>query len=411
MVHTIRLLFLAATSFLFLSSSAAALLGLQQARVALFSAIVALLAGACVLYRPIFARRGHELPVVLLWLLTTIALLDAGGTFDLLDYKILLPIVALLMAPHLAHALEDVDLAGLVAKVLGLYVLAMAVTVAAGADNVVLRGHDALMRLDLTGSVITHASLCTIALVLACNGAVERRGFARFTALLVALLALLMVLLSATRTALLTLVLMGLLSVAAGPERSRQLRTLVFVTLAGLVVFAVHTVAVSDAFLLRLVGDGTSDFTSGRSHSLVHWLALAADRPFGHGIGAVRSMMTEGRPWIEGGRMLEWPHNEFVRFYFEAGLPGLLMVTLLIGGMLARTLRAAAIEAVPARRALMLVLAADMVTQSVLQNYFNTVYHATVLLMILAVVTEPRDEAVERHETSLHRAHPGQSMT
>jgi len=86
-------------------------------------------------------------------------------------------------------------------------------------------------------------------------------------------------------------------------------------------------------------------------------------------------------------------------------------VTLLIGGMLARTLRAAAIEAVPARRALMLVLAADMVTQSVLQYYFNTVYHATVLLMILAVVTEPRDEAVERHETSLHRAHPGQSMT
>ena len=56
------------------------------------------------------------------------------------------------------------------------------------------------------------------------------------------------------------------------------------------------------------------------------------------GLGAVRELLADGRPALDGTSLLEWPHNEFVRFYVEAGPPGLLFVVLLLTVLVQRAI-------------------------------------------------------------------------
>ena len=83
--------------------------------------------------------------------------------------------------------------------------------------------------------------------------------------------------------------------------------------------------------------------------------------------------------------MLEWPHNELVRFYVEAGPPGLLFVALLLALLVRRATRAARATDDPMLRALVLAIAADLIAETLLQNFLNAVYHATVLILILCL--------------------------
>ena len=57
-----------------------------------------------------------------------------------------------------------------------------------------------------------------------------------------------------------------------------------------------------------------------------------------------------------------------MRFYVEAGPPGLLFVVLLLALLVRRAVRAARDEADPVLRALMLAIAADLVAEACLQN-------------------------------------------
>jgi hypothetical protein len=73
----------------------------------------------------------------------------------------------------------------------------------------------------------------------------------------------------------------------------------------------------------------------------------------------------------------------------------LVAVLVLMLEVIRRARRRALTTADPVERAIVLAIAADMVVQCLLQNYFNSVYHATVLLMILGVLAAA-DEAPPR---------------
>ena len=167
--------------------------------------------------------------------------------------------------------------------------------------------------------------------------------------------------------------------------------------------FTLWTLVASDSFYLRLSG-GQEDFSSGRWASIAHWLALAGDRPWGLGLGAVRDLLAEGRPKLNGTNLLEWPHNEFVRFWVEAGPIGLLFVVLLLALLLRRAIRAARVEPDPMLRAMMLAIAADLLAEACLQNLLNAVYHATVLILILSLVTARACRPAEAPRLRLDRA-------
>ncbi|MCB1992690.1 MAG: hypothetical protein KDG49_14645, partial [Geminicoccaceae bacterium] len=198
----VRLAFLATLVMPALSASTIAALGFADLRIIVFVCLFALLAMGAILRRPRLDRRQRTVPLVALWLLGLIAAVGQGQAGELLDYKILLPILALLVAPNLRAALGDLAVVRVVLLAGGLYVLATAAGAMLVPATATLRNVAEHVRIDLTGSVVLHASLCTIVAVAAFAAcAACRRPWRRLVLALVVIAAACMVLLTGTRTA------------------------------------------------------------------------------------------------------------------------------------------------------------------------------------------------------------------
>jgi uncharacterized membrane protein YoaK (UPF0700 family) len=81
-----------------------------------------------------------------------------------------------------------------------------------------------------------------------------------------------------------------------------------------------------------------------------------------------------------------------VRFYVEGGVLGFTLVLVVVGEVVRRAARRARVTADPVERVLLLALAADLLTQCLLQNYFNSVYHATVMVMLVGMLAAGEEE-------------------
>lgn len=382
------------------SSTTVAALGLDDLRIVVFALVfVALCAGAVVSW-PRFGGGERTVPLLALWLLALIALVShiAGpATGGLLDYKILLPILALLLAPNLRAAMGELDLARFALRAGSIYILATAAVGTFLPAAAVLRNVSSHVRVDVTGSIVLHASLCTILVLGLLAAATTADGvLRRLWPVLLASVAAWMVMLTGTRSAALSLLFFLVLWTLAGGAGQLVRPRLLALGLLALGCLVLLSLVASDAIWARLTATGEVHYSSGRWPAIRHWLSLAAGQPFGLGIGATRALMAEGRPAIAGG-LLEWPHNELVRFWVEAGVLGFFLVLILLGEVLRRALRHARTTRHPVERALVLAIAADMVVQCLFQNYFNSVYHATVMLMLLGMLTAGRQrEAAQR---------------
>ena len=373
-------------SFAFLAAEPAQMLGLQTARSIGLPLTMAALALLAVLSRPTVPASHQPMPLLLLALLGVIAGRELAFGLDPMGYKIALPVLALLLAPRVALLLDGADVARAVRAVLAAYVSLTALALAWWGSGDLVRGHEGVERWDITGSVVTHASLCVVYLVLAASTLLGRpRPHEALAAALAGPAALAMTFLSGTRTSLVTLALFMALSLLAGGRRLG-----VMLGMAGglAVALVLHTLLVSDSFAQRLEG-GAGDYSSGRSHSLSVWLDQLAEAPLGIGLGGVRAALAVERPAIDGERLLEWPHNEVVRLTVEAGPLGLVLVVGLIVCTVRLAMQGAAATVDPLRRDLLLVLAADVIAESLLQNFFNGIYQATAYLLLIGILATP----------------------
>ena len=295
--------------------------------------------------------------------------------------------LVLLAGPNLARFLPPPELARFAWRLLSVYVTLTFLYQVLAEPAVVARGYESVVRYDPTGSVVMHSSLSLVHLLLA----VTRLGQPlrqRLATIALGGMSLSMVFLTATRTAALTLAVFALLHVATSGRPSRALAQVAAGCFGLALAFSLWMILFSDSFFLRLIG-AQGDYSSGRWASIGHWLSLAGDHPWGLGLGAVRELLAGGRPALDGTALLEWPHNELVRFYVEAGPPGLLFVILLLAVAVRRAVRVAREDIDPVQRTLALAIAADLVAEAFLQNLLNAVYHATVLFLLLTLATSP----------------------
>lgn len=389
-----RCLLILACGFAALSSSTAAELGLEEERITVFSGLVALLLLVPHLKRPRL-EEPDGLVMGLLLLLPALAAHDAlSGRVDPVDYKVVLPILALVAAPGLARELGRERVVPLAWWLLSFYAAGTFAYRLVAEPAAVARGYGSVVRYDPTGSVVMHASLSVIHLTMAlARAAAATRVGERAVSLALGALALVMVLQSATRTVIVTLALFACFAAATARDKGAVLGRTAAAGLGLGLVFLAYSLLWEPSFLLRLTsaGEEGGDYASGRLPSIAFWLGLAGERPFGLGFGAVRELLADGKPWLDGASTLEWPHNEFVRFYVEAGPVGLAFALLLVAAIARTALRAAArCPDDPVRRALLLAVAADVVAESCLQNLFNAVHHATVLALFLALAASAR---------------------
>ena len=201
-----RMLLITVMLFMFLSADVTQALGVAELRItgylAALGALAALRAsGASAVVRA--TENGPHPPLILL---AAIAILDTGPRTQLLDYKILLPIIVLLIAPSLARALASSDLAELVWRLLAFYLLITAATSAAGLVEPDIKGHDELVRYDFSGSVVAYSGLAVITLLVTAARLPGLRSRPVWLAhMLVAAVACVTIFLTATRTIFVTL--------------------------------------------------------------------------------------------------------------------------------------------------------------------------------------------------------------
>ena len=164
-----------------------------------------------------------------------------------------------------------------------------------------------IVRYDPTGSVIMHASLSLICLLLALARAAEPGPLPRRCGFLaVGAVALVMVLEAATRTVIVSLTLLAGFHLLTTTNRGAALRQLLLAAAGLVLVFAAYSALVNPSFLLRLVSnDEVTDYGSGRLPSIAYWLTLVGDHPLGLGFGAVRELMADGKPFLDGDNTLE----------------------------------------------------------------------------------------------------------
>ena len=212
----------------------------------------------------------------------------------------------------------------------------------------------------------------------------RRSGTAASRPLIVALglSALAMAFLSGTRTVLVIWTVYLLLAAYVAPRE--RMRLLLLAVGAG-VALLLHGLLFTDALTQRLLG-ASGDYTSGRWDSITVWLARWADQPFGVGLGGIRAMLAAGRPALDGERVLEWPHDEFVRFLVEGGPIGLLFALGLVVCVVRLAIRGAVAMREPLGQTLLLALAADVVAEMTLQNFLNGVYQATAFVLLIGLM-------------------------
>lgn len=373
----------------FLSSSIAGLIGFESFRIYGLSILVLCLVLAALFTDPRVAVQNRLSTLLLILILIIVGFIDLFGDFTPLDYKILLPILMLMFAPNLSIALKGFNLGRLLVGILAVYVsFTFTLFVLLGPENLYI-GFGAFRRIDITGSIVTHSSLCLI-FVAAASAHLYDAKYSRVICAIIILMimaSIFMIVSTATRTVLATLSILAVLLIICHSRPAETAIRCIIALVGAVLIFAAYSYAISDTFWLRLTG-AQGDFSSGRAHSVAHWLARASESPLGLGFGSIRDAMESGKPVISNGRPLEWPHNEFIRFWIESGPLGLLLILGFCTLLTARTLRAAQFAGNRTGSTLVLILTADLIARSLLQNYFNSVYDATVLVAVLVVQQE-----------------------
>lgn len=367
-----------------LSAATADALGLQATRMVAFTALFATLAALAFATQPATATPVDRAALALLALLGAMLAQDAHRPLGALDLKPALPVAALLAGPRVALLLRGVDLAKVVWWLLSTYVTITALLLLSGSGESLREEASGVARWDVTGSVIAHGSLCAIHAILALSITSHAGPLpGRTVAAALGLLSLSLAFLTGSRT---VLAILSLFLFLAALRRPTGAGFRLAVCTTGLVIaLTVHSALVSDGLAQRLLGTG-ADYSSGRWQSSAIWLGMLAEQPLGIGLGGVRATLAAGRPALDGDALLEWPHNELIRLTVESGPLGLVFVLGLLALLVRRAWQAARMADSPLAADLALVLAADLIAESLLQNLLNSVYQATTFVLLIAIL-------------------------
>ncbi|HEX2525792.1 MAG TPA: O-antigen ligase family protein [Geminicoccus sp.] len=381
-----RLLLILLVVLATLSSDQAERLGLVGLRMPAFVLVTGGLISLALACCPVPEEADAGIAMLLALLVGAIALLDLRGTVDPIDYKLLLPVAVLFAAGPIAALLRHLDLPTWHWWVLSSYVSVTALNVMTSNLDELARGAGGIVRIDASGSLVTHTAFCSMQLVLSVVTFQEASAPGRLMRLLAGGCALVMLIAAATRTPFLTLILAGCLLLGVAPDRSWWWRRMVAGSVVAVVFLTVYSATIDVSLWRRLWSDGQTEWSTGRAVAIDHWLTSALDHPLGLGLGAVREALGDGKPALDGEAILDWPHNEMIRLWVEAGPFGLAFLLVLLGTITARALRLCRDHPDKAIRGLAVVVAADAITQSMFQNWLNSVYHATFGVLVVCVL-------------------------
>ena len=180
-------------------------------------------------------------------------------------------------------------------------------------------------RFDLTGSVTGHAILCALFIMFSLSFLLSKVKSINSIMLVIGIsIAFYMLLKTGSRQSILILIMFFSICAFLFKENKRNLIYSLALLSIFASVFSLYTVFVDNSFYYRFFSLDSSKFTSGRSEAIIFWLNNVTNHFIGNGLGYIAQYTSSQLTEIE--TYERFPHNEFVRFYVEGGLLGVVFI-------------------------------------------------------------------------------------
>lgn len=306
-------------------------------------------------------------------------------TFYSSGYKFITIIILIYSGNELSKQTNAYKIVNDITSIIYIYVIGLAFAVIFLGQETLLQRKGAgglFTRLDFTGSVTLMAVVSTLVILLAINRIhKENRRLQCVWHATSLISALYLLFLGASRQSLLILLISTGLVFLSGKWSSRRdviikLRCLGLFALF-VMSFIIFTIFVNDSLYIRIF-DNQLDFTSGRLNSITMWIDEMNQHGGPLGFGYIRLNVIEEIEFL-------WPHNEFIRFYIEGGLLGLVIMILLLCDIALNARVAFKTKPGNNVRYFTVSIVSVMLVQLNLDNFIHNIYGGSFYFFLLSI--------------------------
>ena len=249
-----------------------------------------------------------------------IILFYSNKNFELINYKFLIYILLIFASSSINKIFVSKKIISFFYIILNLYICYIFF-------NNILNNHSILIgeknfRYDFTGSVTSHSINCLIYIFLSYFYIKRKKNvLLKLFIIINSIFAIYMLFLVAGRQfILITLFYFTFLFFLKDERRIKLLIKILSIFIFFLIIFSLFTIYINDNLYLRLF-ENNENFSSGRLEAIKFWYNFyLLEGPLGVGFIYANSSNYQ----------IDWPHNEFIRFYLEVGFPGLIFIILIL---------------------------------------------------------------------------------
>jgi O-antigen ligase len=144
------------------------------------------------------------------------------------------------------------------------------------------------------------------------------------------------------------------------------------------IIFYLFSYFIENSLYIRIF-DNEENFSSGRFDSIQFWYTVFKDKGvlgFGYIINNTSLFVIES------------PHNEFLRFYFEGGLPGLVFIIIIFIYLIKCLSQIQKSHIDNQLKVLSILFFSVILGQSLLNNIFNDIYRLFLYMFFLVIIYE-----------------------
>ena len=320
------------------------------------------------------------LPFILFVLIFASFLISIDKNFYFKGYKFLTLIPIFIFANDLSSSFSFKKILNIFYTILSIYIL---ITAAYALNIDVSKVYlpfttGTFQRYLFTDSITNHSINCLIYIFLTFSFyKITNSNFKKSFYIIAILIALIMIFLSASRQVLIAIFLFYILSFLFKKEKKIKDIAIIFLTFFILfVIFYIFSTFIDDSLYIRII-ENPVEYTSGRISAIQFWYSQFKEYgTLGFGY-VVHNSDYYG---------VSAPHNEFIRFYVEGYIFGLLFLIILFFHLVKYVISIANSKLDNQLKMLSILLLSIILTQTLVNNIFNDIYRLFIYVLFILMI-------------------------
>jgi len=324
----------------------------------------------------------NSIAIILILLIFISFILSLNQNFYLKGYKFLTIIPIIIFTKHVVQKIKFDRFLNIFFTVLSSYIIISAIYALSFDVSKVFSPYAqfAYTRYEFTDSITNHSINCLVYLFLSYSSYKKTTSlFKKNFLIITSLAAIVMIFLSASRQVIAVIILFYFISVLIKRDKKIiDFIKVIFIFTILFTIFYLFSYFIENSFYIRIF-ENEENFSSGRFDSIKFWHDM------------VKNEGTLGFGYIINNTSLfivESPHNEFARFYFEGGIPGALFLIILFFYLIKCLSQIVNSHIDKELKFISVLFFSVILGQSFLNNIFNDIYRLFIYMFLLVSIYE-----------------------